>query len=197
MFVDDTTIPRLGIALGIGLLVGIERERSHSADADQRAAGVRTFSLTALLGATSVILGDVVTVIAFGLIVGALVVLSYLRTRNDDPGSASRPFDKDRDGFVMGEGAAVLILEEYERAVSRGAKIYAEIAGFGFSNDAYHMTAPRPDGSQAARSMKLALQDANLGPHEVQYINAHGSSTPLNDPTETKAIKSVFGDTAY
>ena len=128
---------------------------------------------------------------------GAFSIIRAMSTRNDDPGSASRPFDKDRDGFVMGEGAAVLILEEYERAVSRGAKIYAEIAGFGFSNDAYHMTAPRPDGSQAARSMKLALQDANLGPHEVQYINAHGSSTPLNDPTETKAIKSVFGDTAY
>ena len=128
---------------------------------------------------------------------GAFSIIRAMSTRNDDPGSASRPFDKDRDGFVMGEGAAVLILEEYERAVSRGARIYAEIAGFGFSNDAYHMTAPRPDGSQAARSMKLALQDANLGPHEVQYINAHGSSTPLNDPTETKAIKSVFGDTAY
>jgi len=128
---------------------------------------------------------------------GAFSIIRAMSTRNDDPGSASRPFDKDRDGFVMGEGAAVLILEEYERAVARGAKIYAEIAGFGFSNDAYHMTAPRPDGSQAARSMKLALQDANLGPHEVQYINAHGSSTPLNDPTETKAIKSVFGDTAY
>jgi 3-oxoacyl-[acyl-carrier-protein] synthase II len=128
---------------------------------------------------------------------GAFSIIRAMSTRNDDPGSASRPFDKDRDGFVMGEGAAVLVLEEYERAVARGAKIYAEIAGFGFSNDAYHMTAPRPDGSQAARSMKLALQDANLGPHEVQYINAHGSSTPLNDPTETKAIKSVFGDTAY
>lgn len=128
---------------------------------------------------------------------GAFSIIRAMSTRNDDPGSASRPFDKDRDGFVMGEGSAVLVLEEYERAVARGAKIYAEIAGFGFSNDAYHMTAPRPDGSQAARSMKLALQDANVGPHEVQYINAHGSSTPLNDPTETKAIKSVFGDTAY
>jgi len=128
---------------------------------------------------------------------GAFSIIRAMSTRNEDPGSASRPFDKDRDGFVMGEGAAVLILEEYERAKARGAKIYAEIAGFGFSNDAYHMTAPRPDGSQAARSMRLALKDAHVSPNEVQYINAHGSSTPLNDPTETKAIKDVFGESAY
>jgi 3-oxoacyl-[acyl-carrier-protein] synthase II len=125
---------------------------------------------------------------------GAFSIIRAMSTRNDDPGSASRPFDKDRDGFVMGEGAAVLVLEEYGRAVARGAKIYAEIAGFGFTNDAYHMTAPRPDGSQAARSMRLALRDANITPDEVGYINAHGSSTPLNDPTETLAIKTTFGD---
>ena len=128
---------------------------------------------------------------------GAFSIIRAMSTRNEDPGTSSRPFDRDRDGFVMGEGAAVLILEEYERAVARGAKIYAEVAGFGFTNDAYHMTAPRPDGSQAARSMRLALRDAHVEPHEVQYINAHGSSTPLNDPTETKAIKDVFGDSAY
>jgi 3-oxoacyl-[acyl-carrier-protein] synthase II len=128
---------------------------------------------------------------------GAFSIIRAMSTRNDDPGSASRPFDKDRDGFVMGEGAASLILEEYDHAVARGAKIYAEVAGFGFTNDAYHMTAPRPDGSQAARSMRIALKDADIGPHEVQYINAHGSSTPLNDPTETKAIKDVFGENAY
>jgi 3-oxoacyl-[acyl-carrier-protein] synthase II len=128
---------------------------------------------------------------------GAFSIIRAMSTRNDDPGSASRPFDKDRDGFVMGEGAAVLVLEEYDRAVARGAKIYAEIAGFGFTNDAYHMTAPRPDGSQAARSMRLALKDANVTPDEIGYINAHGSSTPLNDPTETKALKDVFGERAY
>ena len=128
---------------------------------------------------------------------GAFSIIRAMSTRNEDPGTSSRPFDRDRDGFVMGEGAAVLILEEYERAVARGAKIYAEVAGFGFTNDAYHMTAPRPDGSQAARSMRLALRDAHVEPHEIQYINAHGSSTPLNDPTETKAIKDVFGDSAY
>ena len=128
---------------------------------------------------------------------GAFSIIRAMSTRNDDPGGASRPFDKDRDGFVMGEGAAVVILEEYERAIARGAKIYAEVAGFGFTNDAYHMTAPRPDGSQAARSMRLALKDANIEPSEVAYVNAHGSSTPLNDPTETKAIKDVFGESAY
>lgn len=128
---------------------------------------------------------------------GAFSIIRAMSTRNDDPASASRPFDRDRDGFVMGEGAAVLVLEEYERAVARGAKIYAEVAGFGFTNDAYHMTAPRPDGSQAARSMRIALRDAAIEPHEIQYINAHGSSTPLNDPTETRAIKNVFGEAAY
>lgn len=128
---------------------------------------------------------------------GAFSIIRAMSTRNDDPAGASRPFDKERDGFVMGEGAAVVILEEYERAVARGAKIYAEVAGFGVTNDAYHMTAPRPDGSQAARSMRLALKDAHISPAEVGYVNAHGSSTPLNDPTETKAIKDVFGDAAF
>jgi 3-oxoacyl-[acyl-carrier-protein] synthase II len=128
---------------------------------------------------------------------GAFAIIRAMSTRNDDPASASRPFDRDRDGFVMGEGAAVLILEEYTRGVARGARIYGEVLGFGMSNDAYHMTAPRPDGSQAARSMRRALEDAGVTPREIGYVNAHGSSTPLNDATETLALKQVFEDYAY
>jgi 3-oxoacyl-[acyl-carrier-protein] synthase II len=128
---------------------------------------------------------------------GAFALIRAMSTRNDDPASASRPFDRDRDGFVMGEGSAVLILEERSRAVARGAPIYAELLGYGLTNDAHHMTAPLPDGSQAARSISLALDDAKIAPNDVTYVNAHGSSTPLNDPTETLAIKRVFGDHAY
>jgi 3-oxoacyl-[acyl-carrier-protein] synthase II len=124
---------------------------------------------------------------------GSFAIIRAMSTRNDDPATASRPFDSGRDGFVMGEGAAVLILEERERAVARGARIYLEVCGYGLTNDAHHMTAPRPDGQQAARAMRLALADAHVGPGEVGYLNAHGSSTPLNDPTETSAIRQVFG----
>ena len=128
---------------------------------------------------------------------GAFALIRAMSTRNEEPEKASRPFDKDRDGFVMGEGAAVVILEEYERAKARGAPIYGEVVGYGITNDAHHMTAPRPDGSQAARAMRLALQDANVSADEIGYVNTHGSSTPLNDSTETMAIKQVLGDRAY
>jgi len=127
---------------------------------------------------------------------GAFALIRAMSTRNDDPVRASRPFDRSRDGFVMGEGAAVLVLEEAGRAVARGARIMAEVLGFGQTNDAHHMTAPRPDGSQAARAMRLALTDAELAASELGYVNAHASSTPLNDPTETLAIKSVLGERA-
>jgi 3-oxoacyl-[acyl-carrier-protein] synthase II len=125
---------------------------------------------------------------------GAFAIIRAMSTRNEDPASASRPFDQGRDGFVMAEGAAVLVLEERSRALARGARIYAEILGYGLTNDAHHMTVPRPDGRQAARAMRLALAEARISPGEVGYINAHGSSTPLNDPTETVAIRQVFGD---
>ena len=120
-----------------------------------------------------------------------------ISTRNDDPKTASRPFDKDRDGFVMGEGSAAFIIEEYERAKARGAKIYAEIAGGGMSADAFHMTAPDPDGKGANLVMKWALEDAGLKPEDVDYINVHGTSTPLGDIAEPKAILKTFGEHAY
>lgn len=120
-----------------------------------------------------------------------------LSTRNDEPQRASRPFDKDRDGFVMGEGSGILILEELEHALERGAKIYGEMVGYAMTCDAYHMTAPVPDGAGATRAIELALKDGGISPEQVTYINAHGTSTAANDVTETKAIKKALGDRAY
>lgn len=131
------------------------------------------------------------------LTIGGFCAMKALSTRNDEPHRASRPFDKGRDGFVMGEGAGVLILEELEHALRRGAKIYAELVGYGMSADAYHITTPEPDGVGAIASMRLTLEDAGLKPVDVDYINAHGTSTPVGDIAETKAIKRVFGDHAY
>ena len=128
------------------------------------------------------------------LAVGGFASARALSTRNDDPATASRPWDKDRDGFVIGEGAGVMVLEEYEHAKARGARIYAELAGYGMSADAYHITAPDTDGPR--RSMMNALRNAGLNPQDVQYINAHGTSTPLGDKNETDAIKLAFGDHA-
>ncbi|WP_299207743.1 beta-ketoacyl-ACP synthase II [Brumimicrobium sp.] len=129
--------------------------------------------------------------------VGGFNGLRALSMRNDSPETASRPFDKDRDGFVLGEGAGALILEDYDHAIKRGAKIYAEVAGGGMSSDAYHITAPHPDGIGARNVMIEALKDAELKPEDVDYVNVHGTSTPLGDIAETKAIKHVFGENAY
>ncbi len=131
------------------------------------------------------------------LAVGGFHAMKALSTRNDDPEKASRPFDKDRDGFIIAEGAGMLILEALEHAQARGAKIYAEVCGYGLSGDGYHMAAPPEDGNGAVRCMQMALNDAGLSPSDIDYINAHGTSTPLNDVVETRAIKTVFGDYAY
>ena len=147
--------------------------------------------------------GDAKAIIAGGteanitpLTIGGFNSMKALSTRNGEPEKASRPFEKNRDGFVVAEGAGILILEELEFALNRGARIYSEIVGYGYTGDAYHITAPSPDGEGAARCMRMAMRDAGLNPEEIDYINAHGTSTPLNDATETQAIKAVFGKLA-
>ena len=138
--------------------------------------------------------GAEATVVPIGI--AGFAAMKAMSTRNDDPERASRPFDKDRDGFVMGEGAGILVIEELEHAKRRGARIYCELAGYGLSADAYHMTSPLPEGEGAARCMKMALEKSGIAPSEVDYVNAHGTSTGMGDICETKAIKAVFGDHA-
>lgn len=156
------------------------------------------------LGAIHIQRGDADVVIVGGseasicpMGIGGFDAMKALSTRNDNPQKASRPFDKNRDGFVMGEGSATLVLEDYDYAIKRGAPILAELVGIGLSADAYHITAPAPGGEGAVRSMKLCLEDAGIKPEEVDYINAHGTSTPYNDKNETEAIKTCFGEHAY
>jgi 3-oxoacyl-[acyl-carrier-protein] synthase II len=150
-----------------------------------------------------ILYGDADAIIAGGteanltpLTIGGFNAMKALSTRNDDPQRACRPFERNRDGFVVAEGAGIVILEELEFALKRGARIYGEIVGYGYTGDAYHITAPSPDGNGAIRCMRMAMKDAGLKPEEVEYINAHGTSTPLNDKTETLAIKTVFGEHA-
>ncbi|MCL4867112.1 MAG: beta-ketoacyl-[acyl-carrier-protein] synthase II, partial [Gemmatimonadales bacterium] len=131
-----------------------------------------------------------------GLTVAAFANMKAMSTRNDDPAAASRPFDRDRDGFVLGDGGAVVVLESLEHAERRGATILGEVVGYGLSGDAYHMSAPAPEGEGAQRAMHLCLADGNIEPGRVDYINAHGTSTPLGDIAETHAVKAVFGDHA-
>lgn len=189
MFVSDTASGQISITLGVkgpnSCVVTACASGSHSIGDSYRVVqrGEADVMITG---------GSEAAITPIGL--GGFCAMRALSTRNDEPARASRPFDKERDGFVMGEGAGILILESLEHANSRGAHIYAEVVGYGMSSDAYHITAPAPDGEGAARAMKAALNDACLTPEEVDYINAHGTSTPLNDKLETVAIKSVFGE---
>ena len=151
----------------------------------------------------AIVYGDAEAIIAGGteanitpLTIGGFNAMKALSTRNEEPEKACRPFEKNRDGFVVAEGAGILILEELEFALKRGAKIYGELIGYGYTGDAYHITAPPPEGEGAARCMRMAIKDAGLRPEDIDYINAHGTSTPLNDLTETQAIKTVFGEYA-
>jgi 3-oxoacyl-[acyl-carrier-protein] synthase II len=146
--------------------------------------------------ADAMIAGGVEAVISPCCIAG-FNAMKALSTRNDEPQKASRPFDRDRDGFVVGEGSGMLLMESLESARARGANIYAEVLGYGMSGDAFHMASPPPEAEGAARCMQMALDDAGLAPENIDYINAHGTSTALNDASETSAIKSVFGDHAY
>ena len=167
-----------------------------SACASSNNAIIDAFNLIRLGKADAIITGGAEAAI-FPAGVGGFNAMRALSTRNDSPQTASRPFSKSRDGFVIGEGSAVLVLEEMEHALARGAKIYAEVAGGGLSADAYHITATHPDGLGAILAMKMALEDANMTPDDIDYINVHGTSTPVGDISEVKAIQQLFGEAAY
>lgn len=167
-----------------------------SACASSTHSAISAFDIIRLGKATAIVTGGAEAPITYSGL-GGFNALTALSTRNDSPQTASRPFSASRDGFVMGEGAACLVLEEMEHALARGAKIYAEVVGGGMSGDAYHLTASHPEGLGAKLVMRNALQDANMKPEEIDYINVHGTSTPVGDPSEVKAIKEIFGEHAY
>ena len=181
------------LAMELGI-TGPNMSNTNSCAAGAVAIG-EAFRLIKSGGARVAIAGGVETPLA-PLTFSSFSIIRALSTRNDDPEHASRPFDRDRDGFVMSEAATLMVLEDFELARARGARIYAEVLGYGITNDAYSMIAPLPDGYQSARAMKLALAEANLQPHEIGYLNAHASSTQMGDATEVLAIKQVFGPAA-
>src|SRR5229473_553882 len=175
--IDDSNAERVGVLVGVGIGGLLTIEENHLLFLDTAITGGAEAALTSLG-------------------IGGFIAMRALSTRNDAPEAASRPFDAERDGFVMSEGAASLILEEREAALARGANIVAEIVGYAANGDAYHMTSPSPEGQGAGRCMTLCLEDGDLDPNEVDYINAHGTSTPQGDAAETQAIKHVFGERA-
>ena len=193
-------IPMIIVNMAAGMVsIHLGTKGPNSCTATACAAGAHAigdaFKLIQSGRADAMVTGGVESVITHSCIAG-FNAMKALSTRNDEPEKASRPFDRDRDGFVVGEGSGILLLENLESALERGATIYAEISGFGMSGDGYHMTSPSPDGDGAARCMQAALDDAGISPESVDYINAHGTSTQLNDYYETLAIKTVFGDSA-
>lgn len=167
-----------------------------SACASSTHSAISAFDIIRLGKANVMVVGGAEATISESA-VGGFNAMTALSTRNDSPQTASRPFSASRDGFVMGEGSACLIFEELEHALARGAKIYAEVVGGGMSADAYHLTSSHPEGLGAKIVMKAALEDANMKPEEIDYVNVHGTSTPVGDPSEIKAIKDIFGESAY
>jgi 3-oxoacyl-[acyl-carrier-protein] synthase II len=193
-------IPMLILNMGSGLFSMLQNLRGPNV-ATCSACATSTHALgeawrTIKMGDASMIFAGGSEAAVLPLCIGGFCAMRAMSTRNDDPQHASRPFDRDRDGFVMGDGAGVLVLEELEHAKARGARIYAEMTGYGNTADASHITAPSPGGEGAARCMKMALRSAGLNPSDISYINAHGTSTPQGDIAETQAIKTVFGESA-
>lgn len=196
-FLVPKMIPNMAAGL-VSITLGVKGPNScvATACASSTHAIGDAFKIIQRGDATAMVCGGAESVIT-PLAIAGFGNMQALSQNNDNPQKASRPFDANRDGFVMGEGGAIMILEEYEHAMKRGAKVYAEIVGYGLSGDAFHMTAPSPGGEGGARAMTMAVRDAGIPPTEVNYVNAHGTSTPLNDKLETEAIKKTFGDHAY